>query len=92
MQHDKKGKKSHHFLATLQNFPKQLWDFMEILRLCVLRLCDDYGKQAKKQGDPRRSPIFMGIFGQKPVDLVDNRQIWDLLEENRVFSTVPLTK
>jgi hypothetical protein len=52
MQHDKKGKKSHHFLATLQNFPKQLWDFMEILRLCVLRLCDDYGKQAKNQGDP----------------------------------------
>jgi hypothetical protein len=52
MQHDKKGKKSHRFHATLQKFPKQLWDFMEFLRLCVLRLCDDYGKQAKNQGDP----------------------------------------
>ena len=56
----KKRKFYIHFLASLQKFPKQLWKIMGFSRLC-----DDYGKQAKKQGDQEWSPNFMGFFGGK---------------------------
>jgi hypothetical protein len=53
---------------------------MEILRLCFYDYASRLWKMAKNQGDPKRSPIFMGNFGQKSVNLVENRKIWDLLE------------
>ena len=65
MQHDKKGKFCILFLCQFAKIPKttmRLWNFHDF---ATLRLCDDYGKQEEKQGDPERSPNFMGFSDRK---------------------------
>ena len=61
----KKGNFTSIFLLVCRNSQNnygKLWDFHDF---ATLRLCDDYGKQAKKQGDQEWSPNFMVKNGQK---------------------------